>query len=432
MAKKSIGIGLIGLGVIGGQVARELIDRQDLLSRHCGGSVELKRIKVLPSDLEKPLARDLPRDLFSTSDDIFDAPGIDVIIELIGGENPAYDFIKRSLIHGKHVVTANKEVIAKHGPELINLAQSNGVSIYFEASVGGGIPLISPLRDDLKANNITGIHAIINGTTNYILTRMSQEGIGFESALKQAQELGYAEANPVNDIEGIDAAYKLAIMATLAFQGEVKPEDVYHEGISKLDSRDFKYASELGYAIKLLAIALQYNHTIEARVHPVFIKKEAFLAKVNGVFNAVSIEGDLVGQVIFSGEGAGPMATSSAVLSDVLKACRDVLTGASNPVLCLDSRKIIKPVTSITTRYYLRLSVVDSPGVLAEISRILGVHDISISSVIQKETDDTSNTAEIVIMTHLASGESMESALGQLNELKVIKEINNIIRVEEL
>jgi homoserine dehydrogenase len=430
--KQQIGIGLLGIGVIGSQVARVLTDRAPALSAQAGAQVRLSRIKVLPPDLDRPVTKTFSAELFTTSDDtFFNDESIDIIIELIGGEKPAYEYIKKSLQNGKHVVTANKEVIAKHGTELRSLARDNGVSLYYEASVGGGIPIIAPLERDLKANSIRSIYAIINGTTNYILTRMSHEGIEFSRALKQAQELGYAEANPNNDIEGIDASYKLAIMATLAFESQIKPEQVFHEGISRLDARDFKYANELGYTIKLLAIAKQYDNNGEARVHPALIRKEAALASVNGVFNAISIEGDLVGRIVFSGQGAGPLPTSSAVVADVLRASSDILTGSRSCALKVDASKVVKPISQITTRYYIRMNILDNPGVLANIARILGQHGISISSVIQKETDSLSQTAEIVIMTHPAASCSIEAATGQLGGLDVVREINNVIRVED-
>ncbi|MDD4322857.1 MAG: homoserine dehydrogenase, partial [Dehalococcoidales bacterium] len=260
--ENEVRVGLIGLGVIGGQVAKVLQEKAGELSLQAGISIKLHKIKVLTSDLEKPLVKQFPPDLFTTNDeDFFNDESIRIVIELIGGERPAYDYISAALKAGKHVVTANKEVIAKHGLELRSLAHEHGASLYYEASVGGGIPIIAPLEKDLRANYIKSIHAIINGTTNYILTRMSKDGIDFDRALANAKQLGYAEANPKNDIEGIDAAYKIAIMATLAFQTEVRPDGVYHEGISKLDSRDFRYAGELGYEIKLLAIAKQYDNT---------------------------------------------------------------------------------------------------------------------------------------------------------------------------
>lgn len=430
--KTEIGIGLIGIGVIGGQVAKVLQEKAVELSLQAGVPVKLRKIKVLPSDLEKPLAKQLPSVLFTTGDDeFFNDDSVSIVIELIGGERPAYDYICRALKGGKHVVTANKEVIAKHGLELRAMAHENGVSLYYEASVGGGIPIIAPLEKDLRANYIKSIHAIINGTTNYILTRMSKDGMEFNNALVDAQKLGYAESNPKNDIEGIDAAYKIAIMATLAFQSEVRPEQVYSEGISKINSRDFRYASELGYEIKLLAIAKQYDDSIEARVNPAFIHKDSVLAGVSGVVNAISIEGDLVGQVIFTGQGAGPLPTSSAVVSDVLRAARDHILGTNTFDIKINARKAVRPINSITTRYYMRLSILDSTGVLASIAQVLGMQGISIASVIQKETDNASQTAEIVIMTHPAAGSAVESAVNELSRLEVVKEVNNVIRVEE-
>ncbi|GAG37807.1 unnamed protein product, partial [marine sediment metagenome] len=248
-------------------------------------------------------------------------------IELIGGEEPALKYVKRALSAGNHVVTANKEVIAKYGTELAALAREHNVSLNYEAAVGGGIPLIAPFQRDLVANEIKGIYAIINGTTNYILTKMSREGMDFSSALRQAQKFGYAEADPKNDIEGIDPTYKLAILASLAFQCQIRPDDIFYEGITRLSSRDFRYAKELGFAIKLLAIAKQSNNSIEVRVHPVCLPEDDFLAKVDGVYNAVLVEGDLVGKVTFIGEGAGALPTSSAVIADVVRVARDIILG---------------------------------------------------------------------------------------------------------
>lgn len=430
--KQEINVGLIGLGVIGGQVAKVLCEKAAELSIQAGAPLRLAKIKVLETDLEKPLAKEFPAELFTTGDDeFFNDEKISIIIELIGGERPAYDYIVRALEAGKHVVTANKEVIAKHGLQLRDIAHENGVSLYYEASVGGGIPLIAPLEKDLRANYIKSIHAIINGTTNYILTSMSRGGADFDIALANAQKLGYAESNPKNDIEGIDAAYKIAIMATLAFQADVRPEKVYTEGISKLESQDFRYANELGYEIKLLAIAKQHDNFIEARVHPAFIHKDSVLAGVSGVYNSVSIEGDLVGQVVFTGQGAGGLATSSAVVSDVLRAARDNKLGTSTSAIKINSDKAVQSIADITTRFYMRLSILDSTNVLAAIAHILGKHEISIASVIQKETDTLSHTAEIVIMTHPAAGRSVDLAIEELSGLDVVKEINNVIRVEE-
>jgi len=400
--KQSIGIGLMGLGVVGGQVARVLTDKAEVLAGQVGCPLILRKVKVLPQDLTRPQAREMGSQLFTTdADEFFAEPDIDIVVEAIGGESPAFQYLERAISGGKHVVTSNKEVIAKHGAELLALAQQHGVGLRYEASVGGGIPLIAPFQHELVANKISGIYAIINGTTNYILTRMAREGIDFSFALSSAQELGYAEPNPKDDVEGIDATYKLAILASLAFHTQVRPQDIHCEGISRLGSRDFRYARELGFAIKLLAIAKQSDKSIEVRVHPVFIPEDSLLAKVDGVYNAILVEGDLVGKVLFFGEGAGAQPTSSAVIADVVSVAQDIVLGVGNRAgWRLEPGKVIKPMSEIETRYYLRINVADHPGVLAQISKVLGDHLISIASVIQKETDVVAQTAEIVIMTH--------------------------------
>jgi len=432
MDKKSIGIGLMGLGVVGGQVARVLLDRAEILAEQVGCPVILYKIKVLEQDLSRPQAKEMEPQLFTTDDDEFFAtPEVDIVIEAIGGEDPALKYLKGALSAGKHVVTANKEVIAKYGTELMALAQKHNVSLSYEAAVGGGIPLIAPFQRDLVANEIKGIYAIINGTTNYILTGMSREGTDFASALGQAQKLGYAEADPKNDIEGIDSTYKLAILASLAFQSQIRPDDIYCEGITRLSSRDFRYAKELGFAIKLLAIAKQHDWSIEVRVHPVFIPEDYFLAKVDGVYNAVLVEGDLIGKVTFLGQGAGALPTSSAVIADVVSAAQEIVSGVGYKVAWkLKSGKTIKPMSEIVTRYFIRMNVADRAGVLAQIAKVLGNHNISISSVIQKEADELTQTAEIVIMTHPAQEKGIRHALEELNHLEVVKEISNFIRVE--
>jgi len=432
MKKQSIGVGLMGLGVIGGQVARVLMDRAEVLAEPVGCPLVLRKVKVLAQDLTRPQAMEMGPQLFTTdADEFFAEPEIDIVVEAIGGESPALQYLERALSGGKHVVTANKEVIAKHGAELLALAQQHKVGLRYEASVGGGIPLIAPFQYELVANKISGIYAIINGTTNYILTRMARDGVDFSSALTRAQELGYAEANPENDVEGIDATYKLAILTSLALQSEVRPDDIYHEGISRLSTRDFKYARELGFAIKLLAIAKRSNHSIEVRVHPVFIPEDSLLAKVDGVYNAILVEGDLVGRVLFYGQGAGPLPTSSAVISDIVSEARDIVLNVGNRFqVKLDSGALIKPMSEIETRYYLRMNVADRPGVLAQITKVLGDHQISISSVIQKEADSATRTAEAVLMTHPAQEKAMQQALDELTHLTVVKEIGNFVRVE--
>ena len=432
MEKRSIGIGLMGLGVVGGQVARVLLDRAKSLAERVGQPVILRRIKVLEQDLSRPQAQKIEPRLFTTNDDeFFTTPEMDIIIEAIGGEEPALNYLKRALSAGKHVITSNKEVVAKYGTELATLAQKHNVRLSYEATAGGGIPLIMPFQRDLAANEIKGIYAIINGTTNYILTRMSREGIDFASALSQAQQLGYAEADPRNDIEGIDSAYKLAILASLAFQSQIRPDDIYCEGITRLSSHDFRYAKELGFAIKLLAIAKQSNNSIEARVHPVCLPEDDFLAKVDGVYNAVLVEGDLVGRVTFLGKGAGALPTSSAVMADVIQVARDIVLGADcRTVRKLMSDKAIKPMPEIVTKYFIRMNIADRAGVLAQIAKVLGDSNISIASAIQKEADELNKTAEIVIMTHPAQEKGIQHAIDELNRLEVVKEVNNFIRVE--
>ena len=434
MKKRGIGIGLMGLGVIGGQVAKVLLDKADILAERTGCPLELRKIKVTKSSLTKSQNFRIPPQFFTTDiDEFFAEPGIDIVIEAIGGENPAREYIRRAISNGKYVVTANKEVMAKYGAELQALAQKHKVGLRYEASVGGGIPLINPFSHALVANEISGIYGILNGTTNYILTRMAKEGIDSSSALKSAQELGYAETNPANDLEGIDASYKLAILASLAFQSQVQPDDIYYEGISRLDSRDFRYAEELGFAIKLLAIAKQADGLIEVRVHPVFIPSDTFLAKVDGVYNAILVEGDLIGKVLFFGEGAGASPTSSAIIADVVSSAQDIILGAgprTGRKIALSKR--VKPMSDIKTQYYLRMTVIDRPGVFAQLAKVLGDNLISISSVIQKEADITAQTAEIVIMTHPTQERAMQKALKELTNLSVVKEINNLIRVENI
>lgn len=431
MNNRQIGIGLMGLGVIGSGVARALRDKAVTLEERAAAPVILK--KILEIDTTKHGTLGLDRGLFTTDfQSIIGDPEIDVVIELIGGENPAYDFISKALSAGKHVVTANKELMAKHGYELLSMARTHKVYLRFEASVGGGIPLIAPFQRDLVVNDVLTIYGILNGTTNYILTRMADDGLDFDIALKQAQELGYAEADPSNDIEGRDTAYKLAVLASIAFNTRVTMENVYYEGIACLQARDFRYAKELNYAIKLLAIAKQADDSIEVRVHPVFISEDSLLAKVSGVYNAVDVEGDLVGNVIFYGQGAGPSATSSAVVADVVNIAYDIVHNVE-PI----TRKpgtgafLIKPMDEIATRYYIRMGIIDQSGVLAQIAKVLGDHDISIASVIQKESDVSSQTAEIVIMTHPAQEKAMQDALKAIERLDVCKEINNLVRVED-
>ncbi|MBM2809350.1 MAG: thrA [Chloroflexi bacterium] len=425
-------IGLLGLGVVGSAVARALIDKADLLTHRVGRPLELRR--VLIRDASKPRSID-PSLISANADDILDDPETDLIVEVMGGEQPAHDYIVRALRAGKHVVTANKEVMAKHGPEILAIAAERGVDISFEASVGGGIPVIGPFKLDLLANEIDEIRAIINGTTNYILTRMATDGTDFGTALAEAQKLGYAEADPRNDIEGIDAAYKLAILGSLAFHTVVRPSDVFHEGISGLAPADFRYARELGYAVKLLAIGRANDGAVELHVHPALIPQTEMLAKVDGVFNAVTVRGDLVGNILFYGRGAGAGPTSSAVIADIVDLAHRTMEGTARVrPPAYDDRYRFRPMDEVCTRYYLRLLAADQPGVFAQITQALGDARISLASVIQKQNvligDPAVEYAEIVLMTHEAVEAPMQRAIRAVASLPAVHSIGSLIRVE--
>jgi len=444
--KQEIGVGLIGLGVVGGGVARALLERRDYFARQVGAQLVVRRAAV--RDLQKPRTVELPPGTLTDNvSELLDDPGIDIIVEVIGGEEPAGTFIRGALKAGKHVVTANKELIAKHGPELLAEAHSRGLDIMFEASVGGGIPLIAPLRRDLLANRISSIRAIINGTTNYIVTSMASEGAmaealrkqglepvdrgGYAEALASAQELGYAEPDPTNDVEGYDAAYKLAIMASLGFRTRVRPSDIHTEGITRLGARDFQYAQELGYVIKLLAIAERTDGGIVARVAPVFLPQSEPLAKVDGVYNAVQIEGDLTGQVLLQGRGAGADPTSSAVVADLLDLSHGIVLGnRERKYWALESDTPVLGLDALESRYYVRVTVADRSGVLAQIAQTLGDHGVSIAAVNQKEANEDDQTAELVIMTHRAREGAMQNALRDIAALSVVVQVSSFLRVE--
>jgi len=423
-----VNVVLLGLGVVGGGVARAFSERAETYSGRVGARLNLRRVLVRNPEKERSVKIDPA--LLSVRPEEALSGDVEIVVELMGGEHPAYELIKDSLSRGRYVVTANKEVMAKHGPELLALAAEKGVDILYEASVGGGIPIISPLKRDLSANEISSVRAIINGTTNYILTRMSREEISFNVALRQAQELGYAEADPTNDIEGHDAAYKLAILASLAFHTHVRPEDVNREGITLLSPRDFRYAAELGYAIKLLAIARREGAAVQARVHPALVPEDEMLAKVDGALNAVQIEGDLTGRILFQGAGAGSLPTTSAVMADVLDAARSVVQGGRPFPWRHTAELSIRPLAELVTRYYIRLEVADRPGVLAGIARAFGDHAVSIASVIQKETDEAAQTAELVIMTHPAREDAVQATLLELRDLPEVVSVGNLLRVD--
>ena len=431
----ALNVGLLGLGVVGGGVAAALLEQSAAISAKAGRQLHLK--KALVRDAAKPRDATIPARLITANpEEILADPDIGLVVEVIGGVHPSAQYLKDALTAGKHVVTANKEVMAKHGPELLALARRQGVNLLFEASVGGGIPILGCLMDELLANQFRSIRSIINGTTNYILTRMANDHTGFRQALAEAQERGYAEADPTNDIEGIDAVYKLSILAALAFHHRVDPEDIYRQGIARLEPQDFRYASELGYAIKSLAIATLENGNLQARVYPALLPVDNMLAKVDGVYNAVEVEGSLCGRVLFHGQGAGRGPTTSAVVGDIIEVARRLdnappPAAGDNSNAAPENQCRIQSIDELECKYYLRLNVTDGPGVLAQIAQILGQQNISIAAVLQKDTDPAAQTAEIVITTHPSKESSVQKSLTLLEGLAVVREISNLLRIED-
>ncbi len=427
--RRAIGIGLMGLGVVGSGVARILQQKADVYERQIGRPLAIRH--VLVRDPSKPRDFGIDPALVTTNArDLLADPEVELIIEVMGAEEPAYGYLRDALQAGKFVVTANKEVMAKHGAELLATAREHNVDLLYEASVGGGIPIIAPLKRDLLANDIVGVTAIINGTTNFILSSMSKGGGSFGEALAAAQALGFAEPDPTNDVEGIDAAYKLCILATLAFHMDVHPEDVFREGITKLGERDFVYARELGYAIKLLAMGRKEGDQVQLRVHPALIPADQLLASVDGALNAVEIEGDLMSRVLFQGPGAGSLPTTSSVVADAL----DAAVSISNKVYWPHSSRReaglrVMPMDDVRSRYYLRIGVADKPGVLARIAGVLSDRGISIASVIQKEVDGQA-TAEIVIMTHEAREADLQRALQEIRGVVGVSGVDQVLRVK--
>ena len=438
-ADPTINIGLMGLGTVGGGVAAALTQNAEAIKRKTGRSVRLR--KALVRDISRSRNPEPPPGLLTTNpEDILADPGIDIVVEVMGGDSPAGEYLQRALESGKHVVTANKEVMSRRGPALLKRAQDRRVNLLFEASAGGGIPIVGCLMSQLLANDISSVRSIINGTTNFILTRMARHQTPFTDALSEAQALGYAEADPTNDIEGIDAAYKLSVLGSLAFHRPIPHQAIYTEGISRLAPEDFRYAAELGYAIKSLAIAVsEPGGAVRARVHPALVPDDHLLAKVDGVYNAVEVTGDLCGQIILHGQGAGRDATTSAVMGDLLNIVRGMDISDGPPPLPeqygWDGETIphteARPIDDLSSAYYMRLTCADQAGVLAQIARILGDGNISIATVIQKDTDPGSGTAQLVITTYPSREAAVQTALAAVAELGVVISVNNLIRIEE-
>lgn len=428
MTEGNLQIGLLGLGTVGTGVYRILTDNEENIKRKIGTGVEIK--KILVRDVSKVRSVDIDPDKFTTRvEDILEDPEIKIIVEVMGNIEPTLDYVSTALQKGKSVVTANKDMIATHGKQLFALSESNNADLFFEASVAGGIPIIRPLKQCLAANRITKIIGIINGTTNYVLTKMTQEGSDFQDILKEAQDKGYAESDPTADIEGHDAARKLAILASIAFNSRIILDNVYVEGITKITAADIAYAHELNYIVKLLGIAKETKDGIEVRVHPTMIPNHHPLASVNDVYNAIYVSGDAVGDTMFFGQGAGELPTASAVVADVMDASRNLLRNVQGIISCTCfEEKPIKDIGALKSKYYIRLNVADKPGVLAAIAYELGDKDVSLASVLQKHTD--SNKAEIVLITHTVQEKNLQEALETIKHLSSVYDVSNIIRVE--
>lgn len=433
MAGRSVKVGLIGLGVVGGGVARLLMEEKERLAEVLGAELVLARVADLDQDRAKELG--LAQDVY-TSDAaaVVNDPTIDIVVELMGGLEPAKSFVLGAIEAGKQVVTANKALLAHHGTEIFRAARAKGVGVAFEASVGGGIPLIRSLREGLAANRILACLGILNGTCNYILTKMTAEGASFAEALKEAQAKGFAEADPTFDVEGIDTAHKLAIVTALITGAQPRLEDIPTEGITRLTPLDIQFAGEFGYKVKLLAILSQEGGRVEARVHPALVPLRHVLASVDGSFNALHLNGDWVDDVLLYGRGAGRRPTASAVVGDILDTARDLLRGVAGRVPPLgragangNAPLELKPLSEAVCQYYFRFTALDKPGVLAGIAKILAEHHISIEAVIQKGRQ-SGGGVPIVMMTHEAKEAEVQAALGKIDGLEVISQPTMLIR----
>ncbi len=425
------GIGLLGAGVVGSQVARVLVQPDS----DFGHLLALNGILI--QDITRQ--RDgVPFDLLTTDpEQILGDDRNDIIVEVMGGEEPAHSYMAAALKAGKHVVTANKEVLAKYGDELTNLAAENGVTLSYEASVGGGIPVLAVIQDSLRANRIESIRAIINGTTNFVLSSMEESGSSFEDALAEAQSLGYAEADPTADVDAHDAVYKLSILTRLAFGASVNPEAIHREGIRNIGAKDLRYAGALGFTIKLLAIARSESSGVRCRVHPALVPVEVPMANVNGVLNAVELNGDLLGPLWLQGRGAGAGPTASAVMGDVLRIAKTMFTqsgkgqSTNNGSTAREIEPDVIDMDDLRVRYYVRLAAIDKFGVLAKVANVFGDAQISIASVLQFDSDDERGLADLVIMTHPSREANMQEAATRLRQLDVVASLENLIRVED-
>ena len=434
---KPINVGLLGIGTVGGGTWAVLARNQEEITRRAGRGIVITAV----ADKDQARARQVTGGKARLTDDansVVSDPDIDIVIELIGGYTVAKEFVLKAINNGKHVVTANKALLATHGNEIFAAAQKKGVMVGFEAAVAGGIPIIKALREGLTANRIEWIAGIINGTSNFILSEMRDKGLAFDTVLKEAQRLGYAETDPTFDIEGVDAAHKLTIMSAIAFGIPMQFEKAYTEGIGKLTQQDIRYAEELGYRIKLLGIARRTPEGIELRVHPTLIPARRLIANVEGVMNAVLVKGDAVGSTMYYGAGAGAEPTASAVVADLVDITRLHTADPDNrvPHLAFQPDQLastrILPMEEVTTSYYLRMQVVDKPGVLADITRILADLSISIDAMVQKEPNAGEEKVDIIMLTHQTREKNINAAITKIEALSVVTGRVTRIRLEEL
>ncbi|MDA5109017.1 homoserine dehydrogenase [Brevibacillus thermoruber] len=429
MDKQTVKLGLMGFGTVGTGVVRIIQAHQEDLQKQTGLGIEIKRILV--QDAEKSRSIPSMNSVITTdASELLDDPEIDVIVEVIGGISPAREYILGALERGKHVVTANKDLMALHGGEILQKAQEKGCDVFYEASVAGGIPILRALVEGFSSDRITKMMGIVNGTTNYILTKMSQDGADYGDVLKEAQALGYAEADPTSDVEGYDAARKMAILATLGFRVPMKLEDVDVKGISGVSKEDIAYGKKLGYEVKLLGLARRDGEAIEVSVQPTMVAKSHPLASVNGVFNAVYVHGEAVGETMFYGPGAGELPTATAVVSDLVTVVKNMKLGVNGRGMVAPYKeKILKDDKQKLSKYFLRIVVADKRGVLAQITQLLADKNISLEQVLQQPYNN-GEQAEIIMVTHLASKGDMDEVLQCMEEMEIVSEVKSCYRVE--
>ena len=434
---KPIKVGLLGLGTVGSGTFNVLKRNQEEIMRRAGRSIEISMVAVRNVERAKEITKG-EVEIVTDGNLVVNDPDIDIVVELIGGNDVAKDLVLKAIANGKHVVTANKALIAKHGNEVFKAAQDKGVMVAFEAAVAGGIPIIKALREGLTANRIQWIAGIINGTTNFILSEMRDKGLDFATVLKQAQALGYAEADPTFDIEGVDAAHKLTIMASIAFGIPTQFDKAYVEGITKLEATDIEYAEQLGYRIKLLGITKRSEAGIELRVHPTLIPEKRLIANVEGAMNAVLVQGDAVGATLYYGKGAGSEPTASSVIADVVDITRLASADPEHrvPYLAFQPNALsdltVLPISEVYTSYYLRMRVEDKPGVLADVTKILAEFSISIDAMLQKEPGEGESKTDIIMLTHQTQEKNVDAAIARIEALSSVSGKVTKLRLEEL